>query len=676
MTPRVSVVIPTFNRAELIGAAIDSVLAQTFSDYEIVVADDGSTDDTASRVAAYGARVRYVRTENGGVAHARNVGTQAARGAYLAYLDSDDRLYPYALELQTALLDRFPEAAFACAEMSGFDDHGYFERYHLKTYHASAYRDPAATYDRIFRQSMTLAEALPVPAALLAHDQEAKSRRVHLGNVFDVYLLKTILCQNSILVRREILEEAGLRNPRVRHWQEVDFLLRICRRHSICFVDVPTYQLRYHDGQISSTGGARGKDVWARKQRILLRVTKRHALADDIYYQQHRRAIDTHLSHLHRAAAVPLLLANSAAASRVGYAKRARAYLLRCGRHGASVDLLWLASYLPGPLRRFAVTAIERLRRARSGVATRLAGGRPTFYGSWRALALGVAAIGSILLLENLGASPLNRLLLWLPGVDKVLHTAQSFVIFRVLYWLLAGRTSTESKRALVAGIGAAIFACFDEIQQAVMPGRSVEFADIGASVAGAMLGAASVVVHRAARVAVVMAACAAMTSGWITYSSYSMTKDYKLGLRLEADGRYAEAKVAFERALKAGFENAELLNSLAWANLQSGVRDPEESVALAGRSLLLRPGDPNTLDTYGWALYTSGRFLEAVAPLEKALAQDPEIYCVHYHLGATYLQLGDRPSAESHLRAQVAHFPAAEESTRAAALLEKMDAR
>lgn len=261
MTPRVSVVIPTFNRAELIGAAIDSVLAQTFSDYEIVVADDRSTDDTASRVAAYGARVRYVRTGNGGVAHARNVGTQAARGSYLAYLDSDDRLYPYTLELQTALLDRFPEAAFACAEMSGFDDHGYFERYHLKTYHASAYRDPAVTYDRIFRQSMSLAEALPVPEALLAHDPEAKSRRVYLGNVFDVYLLKTILCQNSILVRREVLTEVGLRNPGVRHWQELDFLLRICRRHPICFVDVPTYQLRYHDGQVSGTGGARGKDV-------------------------------------------------------------------------------------------------------------------------------------------------------------------------------------------------------------------------------------------------------------------------------------------------------------------------------------------------------------------------------------------------------------------------------
>ena len=92
--PRVSVVIPTYNRGNLIGQAIDSVLAQSYSDFEIIVSDDGSTDDTAARVARYGDRVRYVRTANGGVAHARNVGTREARGDYLAYLDSDDRYYP------------------------------------------------------------------------------------------------------------------------------------------------------------------------------------------------------------------------------------------------------------------------------------------------------------------------------------------------------------------------------------------------------------------------------------------------------------------------------------------------------------------------------------------------------------------------------------------------------
>lgn len=363
--PRVSVVIPTYNRGNLIGQAIDSVLAQSYSDFEIIVSDDGSTDDTAARVARYGDRVRYVRTANGGVAHARNVGTREARGDYLAYLDSDDRYYPYALELQTQLLDRFPEVAFVCAEMSGFDDHGYFERRHLQTYHSSAYRDSAVTYARIFGASLPLAAAVRVPASLSSDEAAAGERRVYMGNVFDTYLLKLVLCQNSVMIRRGVVAEAGERNEFVRYWEDVDFLLRICRRHAICFVDVPTYQLRYHEGQVSETGGAHGKYVWARKQQILLRVVKRHALAEPDYYARHRRVIDRQLAHLHRAAAVPLLLAATAAATRLGYAKRARPYLRRCTSLGRPARLLWLTSFLPGPVRRFAVTVVERLRHLR-----------------------------------------------------------------------------------------------------------------------------------------------------------------------------------------------------------------------------------------------------------------------------------------------------------------------
>ena len=676
MTPRVSVVIPTFNRAGLVGQAIDSVLVQTFDDFEIIVADDGSTDDTAARVAAYGDRVRYVQTQHGGVAHARNVGTRAARGAYLAYLDSDDRLYPYSLELQVALLDRFPEAAFACAEMSGFDDHGYFERYHLKTYHASAYRDPALTYERIFADHLPLGDVLRLPDALLAADPAAARRGVYTGHVFDVYLLRTILCQNSILVRREVVDQAGERNPRVPHWQELDFLLRICRRHPICFVDVPTYQLRYHDGQVSGTGGARGKEVWARKQRILLRVVERHAMAEPYYYQRHRRAIDTHLAHVHRAVAVPLLLSDSPAARRIGYAKRARAYLRRTGYYGAPADLLWLSSFLPRPLRLLAVTVVERQRQA---WASRVTGGAElgaAFQRSWPAVALGAAGIGGVLLMENLGAPLLDRLLLYLPGIDKVLHTLQSFVIFRLLYWLLTNQASKPGMRVSVAGVGAVAFACFDEIQQSVMPGRSVEMADIGASAAGAVLGAASVLVHGTTRLAAVLAGSAMVASGLVTYSSYETTKDYKLGLRLEAAGRYAEAAAALRRARQAGVEDAEILNTLAWAILQSGEPNAEESVRLAGRSLALRPGDANTLDTYGWALYSTGRFADALAPLKEALARDPGIYCIRFHLGATYLQLGDRPSAERYLRSQITEFPQAVESQRAAVLLQETQGR
>jgi glycosyltransferase involved in cell wall biosynthesis len=93
--PYFSVVIPTYNRAGVVGRAIESCLAQTFTDFEVIVVDDGSADDTQTRVLAYrDARVIYVRQENAGASAARNLGAELSRGRFLAFLDSDDEFLP------------------------------------------------------------------------------------------------------------------------------------------------------------------------------------------------------------------------------------------------------------------------------------------------------------------------------------------------------------------------------------------------------------------------------------------------------------------------------------------------------------------------------------------------------------------------------------------------------
>ena len=86
----ISVVLPTWNRAHLVPKAIDSVLAQTWREFELIVVDDGSTDGTPARLAQYGDAIRVVRQENGGVATARNAGIAAARHDWVAFLDDDD----------------------------------------------------------------------------------------------------------------------------------------------------------------------------------------------------------------------------------------------------------------------------------------------------------------------------------------------------------------------------------------------------------------------------------------------------------------------------------------------------------------------------------------------------------------------------------------------------------
>ena len=102
----VSVVIPTFNRADIVTKAIDSALAQTRPPDEVIVVDDGSSDDTRDRLKQYGDRIRYIHQDNAGVSIARNTGVLAARGEWIAFLDSDDEWVAEKLAIQLSDLMR------------------------------------------------------------------------------------------------------------------------------------------------------------------------------------------------------------------------------------------------------------------------------------------------------------------------------------------------------------------------------------------------------------------------------------------------------------------------------------------------------------------------------------------------------------------------------------------
>lgn len=109
--PRVSVVIPSYNCAAYLPEAVQSVLGQTFRDFEILVVDDGSTDETPELAAAFGRAVRYIRQANRGLSAARNTGIDRSTGQYISVLDADDLVEPDYLELMLAALDAAPDAA-------------------------------------------------------------------------------------------------------------------------------------------------------------------------------------------------------------------------------------------------------------------------------------------------------------------------------------------------------------------------------------------------------------------------------------------------------------------------------------------------------------------------------------------------------------------------------------
>ena len=128
--PLVTVVIPTYNRAKVILRALETAFAQTYRNLEIIVVDDGSTDDTAAVLAPYWERIHYIHQSNQGASSARNRGIQEAQGEYIAFLDSDDEWLPAKLERQIELLEAQPDLSFvACLSTNekrtyaGYDDH-------------------------------------------------------------------------------------------------------------------------------------------------------------------------------------------------------------------------------------------------------------------------------------------------------------------------------------------------------------------------------------------------------------------------------------------------------------------------------------------------------------------------------------------------------------------------
>jgi glycosyltransferase involved in cell wall biosynthesis len=203
--PRVSVVIPTYNRARFLPAAIASIRAQTLPCSEIVVVDDGSTDDTAAVLAALGEGIVHLRQANAGPAAARNRGIHAASGELVALLDTDDRWCPNKIERQVELLRRHPAVALVSADMAVEDENG-------ATMVASnfAKRGLAGFFAAL--------HGAPVP--------EAPRRLLQLN----------FINTSTVLARREVLVELGGFDTRLRYGEDLELWLRIAARHAIACV--------------------------------------------------------------------------------------------------------------------------------------------------------------------------------------------------------------------------------------------------------------------------------------------------------------------------------------------------------------------------------------------------------------------------------------------------------
>jgi len=206
----ISVVIPTFNRARQVRAALTSVLAQTYRNFEAIVVDDGSTDDTEEVVGELisdqggnGIAIRYIRQANQGQSVARNRGTEEARGEWIAFLDSDDIWFPEKLERQIEALRQYEGKSWACITDARFVDD-------LGT-DTTCFRRGGRGY-----------------VGMVGLDQGAAQSLAKMRDPF---------CICTLLVHARVAKGVGWFDPNIKYAEDHDFLLRLSLATPVCYVN-------------------------------------------------------------------------------------------------------------------------------------------------------------------------------------------------------------------------------------------------------------------------------------------------------------------------------------------------------------------------------------------------------------------------------------------------------
>ena len=234
----VSVIIPTYNRARLVGAAIESALAQDQPQLEILVIDDGSTDDTREMMARiYGGnpKVRYLPKANGGVSSARNMGIRESRGEFVAFLDADDVWLSGKIALQLGCLSLFPAAGMVWTDMAAVDGKNRIlhERYLRMMYSAYKYYPTAR---QLFAKGLQEARIAGADA--------------FCGDIFSPMVLGNLIHTSTVLMRRERLIKVGFFDEGYRTGEDYPFHLKTCKEGPVAYVDAVT--IRYAIGLADS----------------------------------------------------------------------------------------------------------------------------------------------------------------------------------------------------------------------------------------------------------------------------------------------------------------------------------------------------------------------------------------------------------------------------------------
>jgi len=240
VNPLVSVVIPTYNRAHLIGRTIDSVLGQSYDNVELVIVDDGSKDNTRDVIVGkYDARVRYFEKPNGGPASARNFGFREARGDYVALLDSDDTWHSWKLTLQIRCMEKYRDLGMTWTDMEMIDPDGKVVDPAYLRHMYSNYRN--FTNEEIFSSTVPLRELAPELSDVVGDG------KLRTGNIFSNMVMRNLVHTSTVVLRRDRLQKVVGFNESLKYsGEDFDFHLRTTREGPVGLLDISA--IRYQQG--------------------------------------------------------------------------------------------------------------------------------------------------------------------------------------------------------------------------------------------------------------------------------------------------------------------------------------------------------------------------------------------------------------------------------------------
>jgi len=223
--PLVSVIIPTYNRAWILNEAIDSVLAQGFKDFELIIVDDGSTDNTRDLLTQYGHAIRIIKKQNGGVSSARNRGILSSQGDLIAFLDSDDFWLPQKLSMQINLFRSNPDILICQTE-----------------------------------------------EIWIRNGKRVNPRKRHQkvsGMIFENSLDLCLVSPSAVMMHKKIFDDIGLFDEKLPACEDYDLWLRISTQYPVHLIDTPLIIKRGgHDDQLSKSPGLDKYRIYAIKKII------------------------------------------------------------------------------------------------------------------------------------------------------------------------------------------------------------------------------------------------------------------------------------------------------------------------------------------------------------------------------------------------------------------------